>query len=191
MISFDNGFFFSKNGLDFKNNGKYNKNLDLSKIKAAEILKDFSEGKNQILQSFTSKYQKTIRELSETIKFKDKKKVIIGIGGSSSGAKALSFFLNDKTIYFDNLDYEYFKNFFLKNNIKDYIFFVVSKSGDTFETLALLNLLVSESKKFNDYNIFESMVVITENKESILINFLKKNKIHLIQHNPNIGGRFS
>ena len=35
------------------------------------------------------------------------------------------------------------------------------------------------------------MVVITENKESILINFLKKNKIHLIQHNPNIGGRFS
>ena len=191
MISFDNGFFFSKNGLDFKNNGKYNKNLDLSKIKAAEILKDFSEGKNQILQSFTSKYQKTIRELNETIKFKDKKKVIIGIGGSSSGAKALSFFLNDKTIYFDNLDYEYFKNFFLKNNIKDYIFFVVSKSGDTFETLALLNLLVSESKKFNDYNIFESMVVITENKESILINFLKKNKIHLIQHNPNIGGRFS
>ncbi|MEK9680776.1 MAG: hypothetical protein VW172_02830, partial [Pelagibacteraceae bacterium] len=182
MISFDNGFFFSKNGLDFKNNGKYNKNLDLSKIKAAEILKDFSEGKNQILQSFTSKYQKTIRELNETVKFKDKKKVIIGIGGSSSGAKALSFFLNDKTIYFDNLDYEYFKNFFLKNNIKDYIFFVVSKSGDTFETLALLNLLVSESKKFNDYNIFESMVVITENKESILINFLKKNKIHLIQH---------
>ena len=28
MISFDNGFFFSKNGLDFKNNVKYNKNLD-------------------------------------------------------------------------------------------------------------------------------------------------------------------
>ena len=191
MISFDNGFFFSKNGLDFKNNRKYIKNLNLSKIKSAEILEEFSEGKNQILQSFTSKYQKGIRELNETVKFKDKKKVIIGIGGSSSGAKALSFFLNDKTIYFDNLDYEYFKNFFLKNNIKDFIFFVVSKSGDTFETLALLNLLVSESKKFNDYNIFESMVVITENKESILINFLKKNKIHLIQHNPNIGGRFS
>jgi len=191
MISFDNGFFFSKNGLDFKNNRKYIKNLNLSKIKAAEILEEFSEGKNQILQSFTSKYQKGIRELNETVKFKDKKKVIIGIGGSSSGAKALSFFLNDKTIYFDNLDYEYFKNFFLKNNIKDFIFFVVSKSGDTFETLALLNLLVSESKKFNDYNIFESMVVITENKESILNNFLKKNKIHLIQHNPNIGGRFS
>ena len=105
MISFDNGFFFSKNGLDFKNNRKYIKNLNLSKIKAAEILEEFSEGKNQILQSFTSKYQKGIRELNETVKFKDKKKVIIGIGGSSSGAKALSFFLNDKTIYFYNLDY--------------------------------------------------------------------------------------
>ena len=143
------------------------------------------------MQSFTKQYQKKIRDLKQDLNFKNKKKVVIGIGGSSSGAKALSFFLKDDIIYFDNLDFEYFKNFFLKNNIKDYIFFIISKSGDTFETLALLNLLIVESRKFENYNIFKSMVVITENQESILKSFVNKNNIKIVEHNPDIGGRFS
>ena len=167
------------------------KNLINAQSKSEEILKEFSTGSNQILQSFTKQYQKKIRDLKQDLNFKNKKKVVIGIGGSSSGAKALSFFLKDDIIYFDNLDFEYFKNFFLKNNIKDYIFFIISKSGDTFETLALLNLLIVESRKFENYNIFKSMVVITENQESILKSFVNKNNIKIVEHNPDIGGRFS
>ena len=52
-------------------------------------------------------------------------------------------------------------NFFLENNLKDYVFFIISKSGDTFETLAMLNLLIIESKKIKDFNIFDSMIIIT------------------------------
>ena len=103
----------------------------------------------------------------------------------------MSFFLNDDAIYFDNLDLEYFSNFFKKNKIQDYIFFIISKSGDTFETLALLDLLVQESHKIKNYNIFDSMVVITENKNSLLKEFVTKNKIQFVEHNPDIGGRFS
>ena len=99
--------------------------------------------------------------------------------------------MKDDISYFDNLDLEYFKNFFKKNNIRDYIFFIISKSGDTFETLALLNLLIIESKKIKDYNIFDSMVIITENKESILKSFSMKKNIKIVEHNPDIGGRFS
>ena len=108
--------------------------MDLAEKKSEEILKEFSSGDNQILQSFTKEYQKKIRNLKQDLKPKGKKKAVIGIGGSSSGAKALSFFLNDDISYFDNLDLEYFKNFFLKNSVSDYIFFIISKSGDTFET---------------------------------------------------------
>ena len=147
MINFDNSFFFNKSGLNYSKSKSFNKNLELAQQKSEEILKEFASGKNQILQSFTPEYQKKIRDLKQDLGLKNKKKAVIGIGGSSSGAKALSFFLKDDISYFDNLDLEYFKNFFLKNNLKDYVFFIISKSGDTFETLALLNLLIIESKK--------------------------------------------
>ena len=191
MINFDNSFFFKKNKFDFNHNKNFKENLILANQKSEEISKEFYSGKNQILQSFTATYQKKIRDLKQDLEFKGKKKAVIGIGGSSSGAKALSFFMKDDISYFDNLDLEYFKNFFLKNNIRDYIFFIISKSGDTFETLALLNLLIIESKKIKDYNIFDSMVIITENKESILKSFSMKKNIKIVEHNPDIGGRFS
>ena len=191
MINFDNSFFFKKNKFNFNQNKSFKKNLGLAEKKSEEIFKEFSSGDNQILQSFTKGYQKKIRDLKQDLKLKGKKKAVIGIGGSSSGAKALSFFLNDDISYFDNLDLEYFKNFFSKNSVSDYIFFIISKSGDTFETLALLNLLIIESKKIKNYNIFESMVIITENKESILKSFSIKKKIKIVEHNPDIGGRFS
>jgi len=152
---------------------------------------DFLNGKNEILLSYTSDYQKKIRNLKKSIKTGLKKKIVIGLGGSSSGAKALSFFLRDDLIFFDNLDYEYFYNFFKKNKLEDYYYFVISKSGDTFETLALLNLLIKESKNYKNFDIFQSMVVITENKDSILKSFVEKNNIQFLEHNPNIGGRFS
>ena len=191
MINFDNSFFFKKNKFNFNQNKSFKKNLGLAEKKSEEILKEFSSGDNQILQSFTKEYQKKIRNLKQDLKPKGKKKAVIGIGGSSSGAKALSFFLKDDISYFDNLDLEYFKNFFLKNSVSDYIFFIISKSGDTFETLALLNLLIIESKKIKNYNIFDSMVIITENKESILKSFSIKKNIKIVEHNPDIGGRFS
>ena len=191
MINFDNSFFFKKNKFNFNQNKSFKKNLGLAEKKSEEILKEFSSGDNQILQSFTKEYQKKIRNFKQDLKPKGKKKAVIGIGGSSSGAKALSFFLNDDISYFDNLDLEYFKNFFLKNSVSDYIFFIISKSGDTFETLALLNLLIIESKKIKNYNIFDSMVIITENKESILKSFSIKKNIKIVEHNPDIGGRFS
>ena len=143
MIKFDNSFFFDENCFNFKNNSKFQKNLKSSSLEAEKLFREFNDGKNEVLSSFTGNYQKKIRKLKKKIDYKNKKKVVIGLGGSSSGAKALSFFLNDETTYFDNLDYKYIKNFFQKNNLTNYIFFIISKSGDTFETLALLNLLIS------------------------------------------------
>ena len=90
------------------------------------------------------------------------------------GLKLYLFFLNDETTYLDNLDYKYIKFFSKKNNLTNYIFFIISKSGDTFETLALLNLLIFESERYEKFNIFDSMIIITENKDSILKNFSKK-----------------
>lgn len=191
MITFDNSFFFSQKGFNFLNDNNYKKNLSLALKKSDILLQEFTDGKNEVLQSFTKTYQNKIRNFNLELDIKNKKKIVVGLGGSSSGAKALSFYMKDKVVYFDNLDYDYLKNFFLKENIKDYFFFIISKSGDTFETLAILNLLLLESRKKSEYNIFKSMLIITEKRESILSIFAKKNNIKLLEHNPNIGGRFS
>ena len=100
MISFNNSSFFDKKIFDFNNNSNFKKNYDLSKKKGDELSKEFTEGKNEILNSFTSSYQEKIRIHYNQINLKDKKKVVIGLGGSSSGAKALSFFKNDDIIIF-------------------------------------------------------------------------------------------
>lgn len=191
MISFNNSFFFDKKGLNLDKNIKYKKNIELAISSSDKILKELHEGSNEVLESFTENYQKKIRSITKKISYQNKKKIVIGLGGSSSGAKALSFYINNEIIFFDNLDYSYFKNFFLQNKISDYFFFIISKSGDTFETLALLNLLILESNKIKNHNIFDSILVITENRENALRSFAQKNDVQIIEHNKNIGGRFS
>ena len=191
MISFDNSFFFDEKLSNFYSDDTFKQNLKLSHLKSEELKNEFKNNDNEILQSFTRKYQEGIRKIKKNIKIDNKKKIIIGLGGSSSGAKAMSFFLNDEIVYFDNLDIEYFLNFFNQNKIQDYVFFIISKSGDTFETLALLDLLIQEGHKLQNYNIFDSMIIVTENKNSLLKEFANKNKIQFVEHNPDIGGRFS
>jgi len=74
MINFDNSFFFKKSSLDFNNNKNYKDNLDLAYASSLKIYDDFKNEKNEILQSFTKKYQKKIRDLKiEKVNF-DKKK---------------------------------------------------------------------------------------------------------------------
>ena len=68
-------------------------------MKSQKKFQEFYSGKNQILQSFTAKYQK-IKDLEQGLEFKGKK-AVIGIGGSSSGARALSFFMKDDISYFE------------------------------------------------------------------------------------------
>ncbi len=71
----------------------------------------------------------------------------------------------------------------LKNKIKNkYTNLIVSKSGNTIETITNVNLFV----KKKDRNIF-----ITENKKSYLFLLANKMKSEIVHHNNFIGGRYS
>ena len=59
---------------------------------------------------------------------------------------------------------------------------IVSKSGNTLETISNSNILINN----NDKNIF-----ITENKNSYLNNLANKLKADIVEHNNFIGGRYS
>ena len=160
------------------------KNFYLKKISKniKEDLKKLLKEKNMILESLSSSYQNSYSKKTIS-KIKNYKNIrVIGIGGSILGTEAIYDFLKPKIKkkfeFINNLESR--TNFSLKKKKK--LNLVVSKSGNTLETITNSNIFI----KAGDKNIF-----ITENKESYLFLLAKKLKAEVVHHNNFIGGRFS
>jgi len=107
---------------------------------------------------------------------------IVGMGGSILGTESIYDFLKErvkKNFYFVN-DLKS-KLIPTKNKIK-YLNLIISKSGNTLETISNSNVIIGNKDK----NIF-----ITENKKSYLYLLAEKLKAEIVHHNNFIGGRYS
>ena len=133
-----------------------------------------------------------LKTLSSNYKYSFNKKIVkrlnrfsifrlIGMGGSTLGAEAIYQFLQNKTkkkfIFINNLKPILNKN--EKN--KKACNLIISKSGNTLETILNSSLLINKNK-----NVF-----ITENKSSNLFNLANKLKSEVIEHKNYVGGRYS
>ena len=109
---------------------------------------------------------------------------LIGMGGSTLGAKAIYKFLQDKTkkkfVFIDNLKPKLSK--YEKSN--EAVNIIISKSGNTLETISNTSILLNQNQKSK--NIF-----ITEKKNSYLLNLAHKIKAEVFEHKNYIGGRYS
>jgi glucose-6-phosphate isomerase len=144
-------------------------------------LKLILKEKNQVIDSLKTSYQNNF-EKKKILKYKKGTNFrIIGMGGSSLGANAIYDFLKKKIkknfLFFDNLQTNV-----KADNKKKYTNLIISKSGNTIETIINTNILI----KKKDKNIF-----ITENKNSYLHLLANKLKAEIIHHNNYIGGRYS
>jgi len=122
-----------------------------------------------------------------------KKFIIFGTGGSNLGARALVNINFNKNIkFYDNIDPISFENSFKGFNFESTGFVIISKSGSTPETLSQLGAIAEIAKQKNQLDKFYSnILIITESKSSPLYNIAKKiNCLHL-EHQKDIGGRFS
>ena len=137
--------------------------------------------KNQVIRSLSKSYKdsfskKNTKHFNKRFDYR-----IIGMGGSTLGAQAIYDFLKKKIkknfIFVDNLNA--FKNKKAKKNLNNLI---ISKSGNTTETIVNANILI----KKRDKNLF-----ITEKKKSYLSLFAQKLKAEVVDHNNYIGGRYS
>jgi glucose-6-phosphate isomerase len=170
----------------------FNKNLySKDKIKLNKIINNilFSiDYKKDAFHSFSKNFQFNFKH-HELVKFKKYKSVIlIGMGGSVLGAKAIYSFckhkIKKKFIFIDNLDQLKYEKIKKNINLKDCLFIIISKSGNTLETLVNSNLL---KDKINNKNT----IIITENKINLLNTFAKNKKILVVDHKNYIGGRYS
>ncbi len=128
-----------------------------------------------------------IKDLDKFKKFN--KVVIIGMGGSILGAEAIYFFLKKKIkkefLFLDNINEHKLKKIKKTNKFKKTLFILISKSGNTVETLSNIRAL-SIIKKGS-----KNVIVISEKRENTLYSLAKKFKLFHIEHKNYIGGRYS
>ena len=162
-------------GISFVNFNKKNKSLRLGRN-----LQSIINDKNEILNSLSNNYRDSYKK-----NFVDKYKAflnyrVIGMGGSILGTRTIYEFLKHKIkknfLFIDNLQNT------LSQSKKKTVNIIVSKSGNTIETIANSNIIIKKNNK----NIF-----VTENKKNYLYRLAENLKGEIVHHNNYIGGRYS
>ena len=156
-----------------------NKNYFKTKIFVKKTLKKYS--KDKFFQSLSNRYIYNFSK-KKILKYKKFNNFnIIGIGGSSLGIEAiynfLSFKIKKKFNFYNNID----SNKFLEKKKIKSLNIVISKSGNTLETISNFNIL--NNKKNN--------LFISEKSNNYLRKLANKLKCEVIEHRNYIGGRYS
>lgn len=158
-----------------------------------EVIASDDIGFFQIFQQ--ERFLTTCREIHQ--KFHDRKHFVqIGIGGSSLGPEMLitSLAKNDcQFTFLNNIDPDKIQQQIKDINVKESLFYVVSKSGGTAETIAgtaiVMNLLKEQGigqDQYKDYFVFA-----TDPVKSQLLDLSKELSILTLEVPSNVGGRFS
>lgn len=122
--------------------------------------------------------------------------VIIGIGGSSLGTKAINSALQQVTpntkemIFFENSDPQTISANLKKVNKEKACFFLISKSGSTIETTSIFKTLIHKLNIDLDGDDAKRVFAITD-ADSPLSKFAKHHAIEEFNIPLNVGGRFS
>jgi glucose-6-phosphate isomerase len=135
-----------------------------------------------------------IKKLGQEILQNFKRTVVFGIGGSSLGGEMLINTLgggdHHNVTFYDNVD---------PNTLsaldripwKDTCLLVISKSGNTAETLSqFLTMLPNLNRALGKENVPKHTRFITENEEGALFELGQRLNIPVVPH-PSVGGRFS
>ncbi len=145
------------------------------------ILKSLNNYKNhKLVESFSKNYTYSFSQpqIKKYKKFNNYN--LIGMGGSSLGAKAIYNFLSPKIkkkfTFFDNLSSK--KKILKKTKTLNII---ISKSGNTLETISNYSAI-----KGNKRNLF-----ICENSDNYIKSLANKLNCEIIAHKNYIGGRYS
>ena len=117
--------------------------------------------------------------------------VVLGIGGSSLGARAIYEFLlpsnnyDKELLFLETVDPLKINHCLKKVNLNDAQFVIISKSGNTIETISLFRYLNSLVE------VDSSNCTIISEAQSALTKFANNNNIKAFDLAENIGGRFS
>ena len=171
----------------FTKNIKFKNFIKIKKPKINKILRSIIKDKN-----ITEKYP-LLKTMDKNYKYTFKKRNfyfnpfsefnILGMGGSILGSEAIYNFLKHKI----NKKFNFYNTLKLHNIPKTHkknINIVISKSGNTLETISNFNLLLKSQKRNKN-------IILCENNKNFLRSLGKKLKAEIFEHKNYIGGRYS
>ena len=167
----------------------------------------FQKAKTKLFSNIKSKsygfmndlYEKKINDIyfyAKKIK-KSENVIFLGTGGSSLGGKTLvsinsNFFKNKnkpQIFFLENIDEVSINGLLDQLNMDKTSIVIISKSGETMETLAQFFLIKKKISKTKNYK--KRIFVITEKKKSTLKKIQEEEDYFFIEHNDSVGGRYS
>jgi len=160
-------------------------------IKSNQEIFERLKAERETIGYYSLPYQDTTEIKAYAQIVQQKHIVVLGTGGSSLGARAIYEFLLPSNSYqkdltfLETVDPLQIKHSLRKINLNNTHFVIISKSGNTIETISLLKYLDSlvELEQHNATVVSEAM--------SQLSQFAKENNIRTFTLDKNIGGRFS
>ena len=150
--------------------------------KIQKILNNLLKNEPKFLASLKPEYKYSYPKeiISKYKKFENIK--IIGMGGSSLGAEAIYDFLKKKikkkVTFINNLN----SNAAYHKDKNTSLNLIISKSGNTLETITNANILIKDKDK---------NIIITENKDNYLRSLAKDLEAEVVDHKNFVGGRYS
>jgi glucose-6-phosphate isomerase len=148
----------------------------------------YSQITNEDLQAisiiYNKEYYNNLKQKVQEIQSKYQNIFIVGMGGSFLGAKTIIQGLNltNRNVNFIYHIQENILNEKISNITSNDLIIAISKSGNTTETLYILNKIIAKGHK--------NIITITENKEGELCKISTKNNFEILKH-ERVSGRFS
>jgi len=147
-----------------------------------------------------------INEFAAEVKDKYENVLVLGIGGSSLGGKAISHAMlkpywnmlsteqrngYPKVFFVDNVDPDYLNGLLDIIDLKKTLVNIITKSGDTTEIMAVYMIIKDKMKKECDDNYRESIVVTTDKNVGILRQLASQEGYKAFEVPDDVGGRYS
>jgi glucose-6-phosphate isomerase len=171
------------------------------------ILKRFREQTEEAQSPFYSGYRAQVlageglneaRTLAQEFSKRFETLLVLGIGGSALGTRAIFEALKDRVPetrrreirIIDNLDPVYFARETAGLDWKKTAVAVISKSGGTIETMAQFSWALSQMKEAG-VDFRKHVVAITDPKSGVLLEWARAEKVATLFVPPAVGGRFS
>jgi glucose-6-phosphate isomerase len=137
---------------------------------------------------------KDIEEIAKTVADHFDTLLVVGMGGSSLSGEALAYIHKPSRVklkFLDNIDPKTIETLTNAMDWKNTAILVISKSGNTVETLAQMSVLLRKAKTVLGANVSKHFFVITIANDNSLHSIAKANGIRVLAHDPDLGGRFS
>jgi glucose-6-phosphate isomerase len=135
-----------------------------------------------------------IQNLTNSILKDFKRVVILGVGGSSLGGKTLGAIAGNSSVkidFLESIDGNTIARKLDEIDLKNSFFVIISKSGETIETICQTLIVIEKFKENNGDDFSKNFIFITQDKNNKIAQIAEEINAKIYYHPSDIGGRFS